>query len=171
MHGQHGSKYSKVVVAVLLLFGSALTTLAQAQGAVAASAVPTALPSAAPRLSAGLAPIPTPTATVRALPTATAHRRAGRCGDLGGVVENRSCAVGLELTGAVTNRSRTDNPGPPVAFARRCRAVSSIPQAVSRPEARQTPVVTTGQTPSSHGPCGAGATRGRAYAGSIQRGR
>jgi len=151
MQGQHGSKYFTVVVAVLLLFRSALTTLAQAQGAVAASAVPTAIGTAAPRLSPGPAAIPTPTATARALPAATATVGAGAAASA--PVSKIDHALWVSNAPAP---SRIDHvlviqarPSPSPAGA---GMVSSIPQAASRPEARQSPGLTTGQLPSSPAP-------------------
>src|SRR5271154_6289209 len=123
MHGQHGSKCFTVAAAVLLLFGSALIDLAQAQGATA-SAAPTAVSSATPRITPGVAAIPTPTATVRALPSATATPQSAAAA---------TSAPLSKIDHVLLIRVR------PAPSPNGAKPAASIPQAASRPEARQTP--------------------------------
>lgn len=151
MHGQHGSKGLTVAVAVLLLFGTALTDLAQAQGAGTASAAPSAVSSFAPRITPGAPTIPTPTPTVGA---GAANSAPLSRIDHALWVSNPAASgspAGQDTSGGASAQQATGN-GPALSRIDHVlvieahsspspayEAPSSIPQAASRPEAHQTP--------------------------------
>ena len=155
MHGQHGSKCFTVAAAVVLLFGSALISLAQARGATA-SAAPTAVSSAAPRITPGASAIPTPTATVTASPTSTAMGLPASTA----TPRSTAAATSAPLSKVDHELLISNSPGPsridhvliiqarPSPSPNGAGTSASIPQAASRPEAHQTP----GQAASSLAP-------------------
>ncbi len=122
MRGQHRLKYLTLVAAVWWFIGSALTSVAQAQGAGVTSTAPLAAASSA---FAGVA-VPTPTATAR--PVALSP---------------------IDHAAWVSNPGSGLRPGDHVLIIRQAPSAlaGTIPQAASRPEAHQTPAaVWNGQT-------------------------
>ncbi len=145
MLGQHRLKYLTVAAAVWIFVGSALTMVARAQGA--ASPAPSAISSSVPPGSA----VPTPTATSQpataTAPTATATAQPAAANTLAPLSR-------IDHAAWVSSRPSDLRPGDHVLVIQRAPAqtaaaanappapASAIPQAASRPEARQTPAAT-----------------------------
>jgi hypothetical protein len=166
MRGQLGLKYLTVAAAGLLVFGSALTSLAQTQSGVAASATPSSVSSPGPGTSTVPAGFPTAAPTLNAQPTATATMQPAAAAatpaplspiDHSAWVSTRSSGLApgdhvLIVHSAPTAVPPAPAPGVSAGSVAAPAAPGSIPQAASRPEPRQTPGVTGASGPSWSSP-------------------